>query len=275
MNFEEGFLDGDDGLRLHVGFMRDKAARGWVVLAHGFGEHFERYAHVARYLNSLHYSVFAFDFRGYGRSEGSRGAIDRYEDYVDDFKAALAYLKEHEGITDVHLLAHSQGGLITNYFLKTTDFTPLSLVLSAPAMRFCLKVPIWKRAVGQVASHLAPTLSIPSGIDPFVLSHDRELCAAYNADPLVVRDATARWFTESLRVQEELLAEPFEVGCPTLMLQGGDDQLIDPLTNRAFFETMKAPRKELREYEGFYHEILNEVDKERVFDDLSTWYASV
>ena len=275
MIFEEGFVECADAYRLHVGFLRDKAPRGWVVLVHGFGEHFERYGEVAQFLNSLHLSVFAFDFRGYGRSEGGRGAIDHYDDYLDDYKAALAYLQSQEGVDKVHLLAHSQGGLITTYFLKSTGFEPKSLVLSAPMLRFAVQVPLWKRLAGEVASRLLPALAMPSGIDPYTLTHDRAVCRAYEADPLVLKAATARWYTEAVRVQGEVLARPFQVGCPALLLQGTDDKLVDPRTNKVFFETLSAPRKEYKEYEGFYHEVLNEVERKRVYDDLKAWYEKL
>jgi len=275
MMFEESFVDIPEGYRLHVGFLRDKAPRGWVVVAHGFGEHFERYAELAQFLNELHLSVFAFDFRGYGRSEGARGAIDSYDDYVEDYQSALAYLKAQEGADPVHLLGHSQGGLITAYFLKTTGYQPKSVVLSSPGLRFVVQVPLWKRLAGEVASRLVPTLALPSGIDPYTLTHDRAVCQAYDADPLVVKDATARWYTESMRAQGVVLARPFEAAYPVLVLQGTDDRLVDARTNRVFFETLAAPRKEYKEYEGFYHECLNEVDKKRVYADLKTWYESL
>ena len=275
MMFEEGFVECADAYRLHVGFLRDKAPRGWVVIAHGFGEHFERYADVARHLTSLHLSVFAFDFRGYGRSEGARGAIDAYDDYVEDFQAALAYLKDQEGVDQAHLLAHSQGGLITTYFLKQTGYRPRSLVLSAPGLKFVVEVPVWKRLAGEVASRLVPTLALPSGIDPYTLTHDRAICQAYDADPLVVKNATARWFTESMRAQREVLAQPFTADYPVLLMQGSHDKLVDPRTNKVFFETLSAPRKEFKEYDGFYHELLNEVDKARPYADLKAWYESL
>jgi lysophospholipase len=275
MMFEEGFIDFPDSYRLHVGFLRDKAPRGWVVVAHGFGEHFERYADFARFLNELHLSVFAFDFRGYGRSEGGRGAIDSYEDYVDDYRAALDYLKLHEGVEQAHLLGHSQGGLITTFFLKKTGYLPKSLVLSSPMLRFVLEVPLWKRLAGEVASRLLPTLALPTGIDPYTLTHDRAVCQAYENDPLVLKNATARWYTEAVKTQQEVLARPFEATWPVLMLQGSHDTIVDPRTNRIFFETLGAPRKEYKEYEGFYHECLNEVDKGRVYADLRAWYESL
>jgi alpha-beta hydrolase superfamily lysophospholipase len=275
MMFEEGFVDCPDSYRLHVGLRRDKAPRGWVVVAHGFGEHFERYGEVAAFLNELHLSVFAFDFRGYGRSEGGRGAIDSYDDYVEDYQAALAYLKLQEGVEQAHLLGHSQGGLITTYFLKKTGYQPKSVVLSSPGLRFVVQVPLWKRLAGEVASRLVPTLGLPSGIDPYTLTHDRAVCQAYEQDPLVLKNATARWYTESIRAQNEVLARPFEAAYPVLMLQGTDDRLVDPRTNKIFFETLSAPRKEYKEYEGFYHECLNEVDRKRVYADLKAWYESL
>jgi alpha-beta hydrolase superfamily lysophospholipase len=275
MKFEEGYLNTPDGIRLHFGFSRAKSPRAWVVLCHGFGEYFERYEHVATFLNGLNLSVLGFDFRGFGRSEGSRGAIDRYDDYADDLASVLEYLKVHEGVEKPHLMGHSQGGLSVLYFLRKSGYRPSSAILSAPALAFAVEVPPWKRLAGQVASLLYPTLALPAGVDPYVLTHDRAVCHAYESSPLVVRDATARWYTECLRAQQELKAAPLKLDFPVLFLQGDQDKLVSPPVNRAFFDVIQAPRKEWKEYPGFYHEVFNEVDKERPINDVRAWLESL
>ena len=44
--------------------------RAVVVLLHGYGEHSGRYGHVADALTNVGAAVYAYDQRGYGRSEG-------------------------------------------------------------------------------------------------------------------------------------------------------------------------------------------------------------
>jgi lysophospholipase len=275
MKFEEGYLECCEGLRLHLGIMRARAPRGWVTLLHGYGEHLERYAHVGQAVNQAGFSVFAFSFRGYGRSEGTRGAIERFDDYLDDFRAALRYFESMEGVQRVHVLAHSQGALIALHALRVMGLEPLSLVLSAPFLGLKFEIPLVKRLAASVATVLMPTLALPTGISGAQLTQDAELQAAYEADPLIVRTATARWVSEVNRIQTELRDVPFEVSCPTLVLQGTGDPIVDVGANERFYERLQAPRKDWKAYPGLRHEVFNEADRARVLEDLVAWYETI
>jgi alpha-beta hydrolase superfamily lysophospholipase len=54
-------------------------------------------------------------------------------------------------------------------------------------------------------------------------------------------------------------------------MQGRDDQIVDPSGSRRFFAGATAPERAFCVYPGMYHEIFNEVDKEKVFQDVESW----
>ena len=62
-----------------------------------------------------------------------------------------------------------------------------------------------------------------------------------------------------------------EIRLPILVLQAGDDRLVDPRATEAFAAQIPPEQKRVRFYPGLYHEIFNETDKDRVFEDLERW----
>ena len=59
--------------------------------------------------------------------------------------------------------------------------------------------------------------------------------------------------------------------CPILILQAGNDKLVDKGTNRKFFERIKSTDKKYREYDGLLHELWQEKGRLEVFQDMFIW----
>lgn len=274
MEMQTGFTEGKLGLRLFHRWHPAAEARATLVFVHGFGEHSGRYQHVFEAMNEAGFNCFGFDYRGHGRAEGRRSYINRYSEYLADVDTALALVRERVPEAPVFLVGHSQGGLIVATWVleRGRGGSPLAgMVLSSPSIAFAVEVPSWKDALGQLMATLWPTLEMPSGLDPALVSRDRAVVEAYRADPLVHSGATARWYTESMRAQRRIAEGAAHIRLPTLVLQAGDDRLCDPAATRRFFEALGAADKQLVEYEGWYHEVFSEPDKERAFSDLVAW----
>ncbi|MFC2018819.1 alpha/beta fold hydrolase [Chloroflexota bacterium] len=56
------------------------------MVVHGLAEHSGRYGNLVDYFVPRGYAVFSLDHRGHGKSEGLRGYVDRFTDYLDDLK---------------------------------------------------------------------------------------------------------------------------------------------------------------------------------------------
>jgi alpha-beta hydrolase superfamily lysophospholipase len=83
-----------------------------LVFQHGFGEHSDRYKNILDTLKDESISVYALDARGHGRSEGKRGHVDQFQNYIDDLSDLIRIAKEEEKKEKVVLLGHSLGGVI-------------------------------------------------------------------------------------------------------------------------------------------------------------------
>ncbi len=210
--------------------------RAAVLIVHGYAEHSGRYADVARRLAAAGYEVMGFDYRGHGRAGGARGHCDRFTDFVSDLQRACARLEAatHQPIV---LLAQSHGGLVALRALVDPEQWKLpgvvAAVLTAPFLGLKLPVPRWKVVVGRAASRLLPRLSMPNGLVASDFSHDPKSNAAWENDPLCLKIATARWFTEMSAAQALVAARAGRITVPTLWLVAGDDKVVVAPIRRA------------------------------------------
>ncbi|MFL6293852.1 MAG: alpha/beta hydrolase [Thermoanaerobaculia bacterium] len=258
-----------DGLALSSCSYPCPAPRARVVLVHGYAEHMGRYAHVIEALNGAGFEVHAFDLRGHGRSEGVRGHVLRFQDYLDDLDLFLAELPQDA--LPLFLLGHSLGGLLSLRYVLDRPDAFVALAVSSPYLHIATDVHFLKEAVANAASHLAPTLLTKSPIEAKALSHDPAVVEAYIADPLIFKTFNARWFFEAREAQEEVLKRAGEIRLPVLMLIGSADPIAEPARSKEVFERLGSADKTLRIYDDFFHEVLNEVSKERVIRDLVGW----
>ena len=131
MRFE---FDGSEG-RVSVRVWEHPGARRLVVIAHGYGEHIERYDHVARALRARGAAVYGPDHLGHGRSAGERVVIADVEHVVDDVVRVVERAQAACPGLPVVLLGHSMGGLIATRLAQRAERRRLAgLVLSGPAI---------------------------------------------------------------------------------------------------------------------------------------------
>jgi alpha-beta hydrolase superfamily lysophospholipase len=57
-------------------------------------------------------------------------------------------------------------------------------------------------------------------------------------------------------------------------MYAGADTIADPAASRELFAAASSADETLRCYEGYYHELFNEVGRARVFADLAAWLAA-
>jgi alpha-beta hydrolase superfamily lysophospholipase len=261
-----------DGLDLYV---RRWEAEGvphlWTfVIVHGLGEHGGRYQHLAAWFVPRGASVYAMDHRGHGRSGGQRGHAPSLKALLDDIDIVVMRARRESG-GPVVLIGHSFGGLLAiAYALDHPDRIDRAII-SAPALVARVKVPAWKRVLARVLPRIAPKASFANEIDPNVLSHDPSIGPTYTSDPLVHNQITAGMYGDTIARGDEFILRAPELRVPFLLLHGADDQIVDPLGSQRFFAGAKAPGQDFHLYPGFYHEIFNEVEQERVFQDIESW----
>ena len=261
-----------DGLRLFTqGWQPSSSTHARIALVHGYAEHSSRYAHVATHFVQHGYAVHTYDQRGYGRSEGRRAYISTFDQYVDDLAFFIDNLRERTPGRPLFLLAHSMGGVVSLLYVLQHAPNLAGLLLSSPALKASNSVaPLLKR-VAHLLGRLVPTLPVlPSNHDH--LSRNASVIEHANQDDLFYSSGMrARTGSELLRAQRWLYEHMDELTLPFFVFHGTADSLIDPQGSRDLYRRTHSSDKTLRLYDGSLHEALNDLDKERVMNDLTDW----
>jgi len=114
-SFEEVFFHAGDGTRLHGWFFPADPGSPWVdvalLLMHGNAGNISHRLHFYEAWLGLGLNVFAFDYRGFGRSEGKASEEGTYQ----DAQAAVAWLRQRGFAPDrILALGKSLGGGIAS-----------------------------------------------------------------------------------------------------------------------------------------------------------------
>jgi alpha-beta hydrolase superfamily lysophospholipase len=267
----EHSLSAADGVPLFVAdWLLGTGAGEGIVLMHGLGEHCGRYAHVARFFNDCGYAVRSYDHRGHGRSGGPRGDVPDADTVMQDAKRVIDDFSANLSEPPL-LLGHSMGGTFAALY-ATRALSPLGgLILSSPALAISLSGA--QKLLLQVLGAIAPGFGIPNGLKSQYLSHRPEVVEAYNSDPLVHRKISSRLLRAMLEAIEFAQNHAATLSVDTLLLVAGDDHLVDASGSDAFFRKLAPGVGSMHSYAGYYHEIFNEIEAGRVFDDIRTWLA--
>jgi acylglycerol lipase len=239
--------------------------RATVALVHGLGEHSGRYEHVAARFTAAGLAVRAIDLRGHGRSPGPRGAT-RFDPAVADLEALVRRCD-----APVFVYGHSLGAMIAALWLVREPAPPVAgAVLSAIGLHSALREQALKVRAARVLGRAVPKLRVKSGIDSATLSRDPAVVEAYRADTLVHGIASLGFGLDALEAIDEITAGAPRVRVPLLVIHGGEDRLAYASGAREL-AALAPSVTTLHVYDGLFHEIHHEPERERVLDDVLAW----
>jgi alpha-beta hydrolase superfamily lysophospholipase len=243
-------------------------------VVHGIGEHGGRYVHVAEYLAGKGFGVWVPDQRGCGRSFNREGrAVWKYEELVEDLCRMIDQIAGEEPGIPLILIGHSLGGLtVLKSFLTDSRIGvagPLcGIVLSSPAVGN--RVSRWRTIRVRFLAGLLPRRRIYFDAGSAYLTHDPRMSDAHRLDPLICRHFTLGFLRDIVDAQKEVQQGLRRIPYPLLCLSAGDDRLVDTDALRMFYDRLEG-EKEWTCYDGFYHELFNEVGREKVFERIEEW----
>ena len=240
-----------------------------LILCHGVNSHGGQYLRAAEVFAARGFAVTALDLRGRGKSEGERFYADAISDYVSDLSLAIELARSKHPELPIYVLGHSAGGVTSvSYALDHKDKID-GLICESFAFR--VYAPNFALKLLEGASHIAPHAHVLRlKMEDF--SRDPEWVAQLNADPLTSGEvqpiATVAAFA---RAGERFEREFKRISLPVLILHGTADKATRPDGSQEFFDKAGSADKTIKLYDGYFHDLLNDLGRERIFDDIVEW----
>lgn len=245
-----------------------------MYVLHGTGEHAGRYEPLASALAEAGWQVGAHDHPGHGQSSGQRGLIHPAGALATQAAIQIQSFARETGATPI-VFGHSLGGLLATELVILHQMRCRALVLSAPALAPIMS--LTDKLKLRLLSAVAPRLCLDLGYDATTLTHDPDVQAEAMQDKLIhsFKSATLlNWLVETGR---EVQPKASGLDIPVLLLIAGSDPIVDSARTRAFAEGINQRLITSIEYEGYYHELLNETPerRQRVLRDICVWLDSL
>lgn len=261
-----------DGNTLKVYQWKPKTkSKAQILVNHGFLEHALRYTEFAQAMNARQIAVTAFDVRGHGSSSGQRAYVSHFGDYCDDLTMVMGTGLDFD--SPKFLLGHSNGGLTALEYFRRNDTTTTrlfsGLIITSPWLGPAGGLPEYKIVLSKVLGYLVPWLSIPA--EPLTVTSDAAKQKEYNEDPKNQHNITLGWAYQSMLTQEKVQKEGTRIPIPLLYSYGDQDQVANPQLNKKFGEVVQSPDKTVIEQKGFHHEVLNETNREELYEIIADW----
>lgn len=259
-------LECADGKQLYARVFEAESPRGVLCVAHGLGEHGDRYQKFADFMNAHGMTVYAQDHRGHGRNveKKSQRGIARMADLERDMVTMIDFAAKETGLPVIQF-GHSLGGLIGLYTTLHSKPPVCAAIITSPWLKLVSAPPQAAfKAIGALSGVLSP-FSINNGIPSTALCHDPAVCAAYDVDPQNHGRIGLALAADANRAANWVLAHPEELKVPLLLCHGEQDPICSVEGSREFAEKAKCVR--FVEFEGAYHELHNEpLAAEKLFE---------
>jgi len=273
MKHQDGFFKGvrDANIYYQSWMPDDENVKAVLLIVHGLAEHSGRYMNVVNYFVPRGYAVYGLDHVGHGKSDGDRVYVEKFEDYTDTLATYESMVRGWQPDKPFFLVGHSMGGLIGSVYLVDHQDDFAGAVLSGSGVKVPDNVSPAVVTIGKMLSSIAPKFGL-IGLDANDISRDPEVVEAYVNDPLVYTGkTTARLAAEMLRAMEYVQKEAHQITLPLLIVHGSEDKLVDPDASQMLYDSVSSKDKTLIYYDGYFHEVFNDPEREKVFADMEAW----
>ena len=254
----EKYID-NKKIKIYLNEELTKGSSKAILVVHGFFEHSGRYDEFISRLKDIGFNVFAMDLRGHGKTISKKGDLKSIKKLIEDVDVVVKYIKNNYHFDKFGLFGHSTGGLISSIYASKYDNELDFLVLTSPAV-YC-------------PSKYRKIKYIPYKIVPFFYLK-RDLSEITAIDEYTLKSFSIRSigviFDEGVRCLNKVL----NIKCPTLLMCGKRDDLLDePDKYIAFSDKLTCDKKFIM-YEEAGHRIVHNDGYETRVKDIEEWLNS-
>ncbi len=295
-----------DGIEISINKWQpdgDIPCKGVIQIAHGMAEWAYRYDYFANALNQAGYIVYANDHRGHGLTAPSTEDIgyisngDGFVDMVEDMRELNEFIRQEHPSLPVVLFGHSMGSFLSQRFIQLYGQDIQGVILSgsngkqSPIINFGIMVAyIEMKTKGRKhRSKLLDSLTFasyskafsPNRTDFDWLSRDEKQVDRYIQDPYCGAIFTSSFFYDFLRglklitKRKNLRTIPRDI--PIYIFSGSMDPVgffgkgIKNLVD--MYNAIGLENVSYKLYPGGRHEMLNEINRDEVIEDIIAWFG--
>ena len=273
---QNGFFEGRETKKLfYQKWLPDSGTiKAYIIALHGWGTHSDRINVPAEYFTEKGYIIYAFDIRGHWRNSGDFPAhIDSMAHIQKDIVLFMDLIKKQAKDKKIFLMGQAFGALISLIF--AINHPAISgVIASSPLLKYIKNFSLSKRLGKKIAgpiSKIASNKTIDMVIEQNIMTSDIKILRKHIADKNRINKISWRSAAEMERSMKWTFENASNLLCPTLILQAGNDKLVDKGTNKKFFEEIKSTDKTYREYDGLLHDLWQEKGRAQVFQDMFIW----
>jgi alpha-beta hydrolase superfamily lysophospholipase len=247
----------------------DGSVNALVIMVHGIGEHSGCYDEWAERFTLQSVGFLAFDMRGHGHSSGIRGHAS-INAVKDDLRAIIKSMHKKFPGVPVVLFGHSLGGHIVLSYAIDKNVKVQGVIASSPWLKLVHPPsPLLIRLAGW-ASHIAPRLTVRTGIKSGQLSQNEAGTKSTKTDPLLHKKISIKLFTDLWMNSETILRNRHRLNIPLLLMHGTADPLTSYQASKSFTQNA-GEYTSFKQWRGMHHDLLNDTGYEAVFQYVMKW----
>lgn len=214
-----------------------------ILIVHGFAGGMYDEEKLARYLElNRNFDVYQFTLPGHIR----RDLTAKSSDWIKASEDMMEWLIS-KGYNKIYLIGHSMGGIIATY-LASKYKQVKKLVLAAPAFHYL--------DVKDDSLNIKKSLKLIP-----------DIIKTYGKDEIVSRmlKLNVGAIGEFMSIAKDYYKYPKYVTCPTLILQGNNDNLVPLTSSQYVYNNLATTKKDLIYIDDLTHDVFNSDKDEEVF----------
>lgn len=297
---KELLLTSTDGYQLSLNVFEASSPKAVIQIIHGMEEHKARYEEFAEFLSKKGFTVVTSDLRGHGNNAPILSHISNKRGdklIIEDQKVIRKHIEDNYKELPVYLFGHSMGTIISRVLIQSEGDRYEKVALSGyvnpngvagigcvlTKIISCFKGP---KAKSKLLDDMT-TGSFNKGIEnPRTildwLSYNEENVDKYMADPLCGQPFSVGSYYTLMKLLSRMgkakAYKKVKEGLPVLLISGKDDPCTGLDKGREASKALleKAGYKNIKvvTLEGMRHEILNEKEKAKVYEEIANFFLA-
>jgi len=263
---DAGHWQSADGFTLAYSTWPVDSPKAVIVALHGMNDYGRFIDDAAKYWQTKGVTTYAFDQRGFGRTEGN-GRWPGHDVMAQDARVFMTLIRaKHPGVK-IFLLGESMGGAVATLAASRPGLDADGLILVSPAYWGWSNLDILKRSVLWTAMQIAPGGHLSGRGLNIKPSDNEKMLIALGADPYVIKRTRVDATYGLVTLMDEAWKAAPQVTLPTMVLYAKGDEVVPSGPIEQAAAKMPGRQSEVCFSDG-YHMLLRDLKAQRTWDAI-------